>query len=462
MEIEKILELEGLQQGQLARIHQINENYAWYDGEQEWETNAELDYTPTKRITNITKKLIDKKARFMFGKLPFFNLKDQDGKDSETTEQKEALLEQIFTANKWHSKLLKAKKDCSIGGKVAIKLWAQKDQGLKIIFAPAQEFITRYNIDDVDELEKVIFFYTINDDEKKENQRIKRQIWELIDGKCIVDERTFNGNGEVISVEFDNYYNGLDFIPVVIIKNGGLTGETEGVSDIDILRSNQEAYNKLTSDDNDALKFQMFGQLVATDASEESLQSIMIAPGALVDLQTDMGHANQGRQAKIQRTESGFSYSDKYIDTINRIKADMYGLMDVPDTSLDQLRGLMGSGKSMRAIYWDLMAVCDEEWTEWGPALEQMVDYIFRIVQAYNLYDAKNIAAAETHLIIERYYPILEDELAQRQADLNDVIAGTKSKKTYITKWGEVPDVDEELNKIREEKQSEDDYPGEF
>ena len=145
MEVEKILELEGLQQGQLARIHQINENYAWYDGEQEWETNTGLDYTPTKRITNITKKLIDKKARFMFGKLPFFNLKDQDGKDSETTEQKEALLEQILTANKWHSKLLKAKKDCSIGGKVAIKLWAQKDKGLKIIFAPAQEFITRYN-----------------------------------------------------------------------------------------------------------------------------------------------------------------------------------------------------------------------------------------------------------------------------------------------------------------------------
>ncbi len=42
---------------------------------------------------------------------------------------------------------------------------------------------------------------------------------------------------------------GLDFIPVVIITNGGLTEETEGISDVKELWDNQDAYNKLTSDD---------------------------------------------------------------------------------------------------------------------------------------------------------------------------------------------------------------------
>ncbi len=44
---------------------------------------------------------------------------------------------------------------------------------------------------------------------------------------------------------------------MVIITNGGLTGETEGVSDVAQLWDNQDAYNKLTSDDIDALKFQI-------------------------------------------------------------------------------------------------------------------------------------------------------------------------------------------------------------
>ena len=42
------------------------------------------------------------------------------------------------------------------------------------------------------------------------------------------------------------------------------------------------------------------------------------------------------------------------------------------------------------------MAACDEDWTEWGPALEQMIDYIFRMVDTYNLYGARKTAKYET------------------------------------------------------------------
>lgn len=455
MDFFKIAQLEGLQLGELSRINKINNFYKLYEGKQGWQTKGDLDYEPTKKITNYIKKLIDKRARFMFGREPFFNL---SGDNEDRVQEKEDLLKQILEDNKWHSKLLKARKDCSIGGKVAVKLWADKDVGVKIIFVPAQEFIATYNIDDVDKLEKVTFFYALNNEKERSKQRVKKQVWELIDNKCIVNEGIYDGDGKTIEILFEDYYNGLDFIPVVIIQNGGLTGDTKGYSDVEMLWNDQDSYNKLKSDDIDALKFQMFGQTTLTDADQQSIDSLTIAPGAVIDLQTDLAQSNQGRQAKAERLESNFTYGDKYKDSISRIKSDMYDLMDIPDTSLEQLKGMMASGKSMRAVYWDLMATCDEDWTEWGPALTEMVEYIFKLIDVYNLYNARSLAKVESTLQIEKYYPIPEDEIEQRQMDLNEVVANVKSKKAYIDKWSDVEDVERELEQIKEEMQAVDNY----
>jgi SPP1 family phage portal protein len=452
-------ELQGVYGDYLQKVSQIIKWYEIYDGEQEWDTATGLDYEPTKKVTNIIKKLIDTRARFMFGRMPYFDIRpvQADAKGSTTyqdqAQEKEDLLEQIFKANKFHSKLLKARKDCSIGGKVAIKLWAHKDQGLKIIFSPAMEFFPQFDLDDVDMLEKVPFVYALNNETVPEKQKVKKQVWEMQGNRCILNESTHDGKGNLISIEYQDYYTGLDFIPVIIIQNGGLTGETEGVSDVELLWQNQDAYNKLTSDDMDALKFQMFGQDVVTDAAEASLENLKIAPGALVDLQTDMAQASEGRQAKMDRLESGFSYKDKFEDTVNRIKNDMYDTMEVPNVSLEQLKGLMQSGKSMKALYWALMAACDEDWTEWGPCLEQMVEYIFRMVDTYNLYGARAVAKYETTLGIERYYPIQENEDDQKRTDMEEVTTQVRSRKSYIKKWLEVEDIDAELEQIQLEQQ---------
>lgn len=450
-----ILNLESLQQGQLKRINKINTWYEIYEGKQEWETKGDIDYEPTKKVTNYIKKIIDKKARFMFGKEPYFNVQ---GEDENKSIQKEELLNDILIKNKWHSKLLKARKDCSIGGKVAIKIQGGTEEGVNITFSPAQEFIVISNDDDIDDIQEVIFFYSLNDSTTKSEQRIKKQEWKLENGKCIISEAIFDGNGEVIEMIHDEYSNGLDFLPIVIIQNGGLTGDTQGYSDVESLWSNQDAYNKLTSDDQDALKFQMFGQTVLTDSTEDSIENITIAPGALIDLQTDLANANEGRQAKAERLESNFTYGNKYIDTVNRVKADMYDLMDVPDTSLEKLRGMMASGQSMKAVYWDLIATCDEDWTEWGPALEEMAEHIFKIVETYNIYGAKTISMYESSIEIERAYPLAEDELEQRRMDLQEVISQTRSKKSYIKKWSEVNDIEDELNQIISEKSLEDGF----
>lgn len=452
-------EIQGLYGNQLEMVNRILEWYKLYDGKQEWMTNADLDYEPTKKVTNIIKKLIDTRARFMFGREPFFDVRpvkmDEKGSttNADLAQQKEDLLYKILKENKFHSKLLKARKDCSIGGKIAIKLWAHKEKGLKIIFSPSMEFFPQYNIDDVDQLEKVVFLYALNNEDVPDKQRIKKQVWEMQNDKCILNESTHDGKGEIISIEYQNYDTKLGFIPVIIITNGGLTGETEGLSDVKQLWGNQDNYNKLTSDDIDALKFQMFGQDVITDAKEESLKNIKIAPGAMIDLQTDIAQANEGRQAKIERLEAGFSYKDKFEDTVDRLKNDMYDTLEVPNVNLEQLKGIITSGKSMKALYWGLMAVCDEDWTEWGPALEQMVEYIFKMVDTYNSYGARSIAKYETTVNIERYYPIQEDEDTQKQVDMEEVVAEVRSRKSYMNKWGEYEDIESELEQIQLEKQ---------
>ena len=450
--------INGLYGDHLKQIQRINKNYELYEGKQEWSTNADLDYEPTKKVTNYIKKLIDTKARFMFGKEPFLDVRAIEPDDRGSTvyqdqaQEKEDLLHVILRNNKFHSKLLKGMKDCLIGGKVAIKLWANKDKGLKLIFSPAQEFFPVYNIDDVDELERVMFLYGIKTEGPSKEQRFKKQVWELINGKCILNEGIFDGSGKLIEAIEIDYDTKLDFIPVVIVQNGGLTGETEGNSDVETLWSNQNAYNRLTSDDMDALRFNMFPQRVATDANEQTLDNMRIAPGALIDLQTDEVQSNYGLQAKLEVVESNFAYEGKYTDTINRTKNDMFDLLDIPNVSLDQLKGLMASGKSMKALYWGLVNVCEEHATEWEPALKQMVYFIFNMVDTYNLYDSRKIGRYETDLSIIRTYPIAEDVLDEKRMDLEEVLNETRSKRSYIDKWGVSEDVDSELEQIQLEK----------
>lgn len=433
--------LNGLYGEHLSHITRVNKNYEIYKGQQLWDTNESIDYIPTKKITNYIKKLIDTRARFMFGKEPFFDVIaiQKDGNGSTThmdkAQEKEDLLKKILQDNKFHNKLLKAYKDCRIGGRVAIKLWGHREQGLKIIFSPAQEFFPIYNVDDVDELESIVFFYVINYADMKSEQRVKKQKWSMESGRCILNEGIYDGDGNLLeAIEFDTD-TGLDFIPIIVIKNGGLTGETDGISDVEQLWGNQDAYNRLTSDDIDALKFQMFGQDVITDASEQSIENIQVAPGALIDLQTDAVQRSQGNQASIERLESGFSYGDKYQDTVNRIKNDMFDIVDVPNVSLDQLKGLMTSGKSMKTLYWGLINAAEEDATEWESALYLMVDHIFNMVETYNLYNARKIVQYETTMEIIRAYPLEEDIQAEKKVDMEEVLADIRSRSSYINKW---------------------------
>lgn len=437
-------ELNGIfAQNVLADLSEILRLYSYYDGSgQMWYSNDNLDYTPTKMVTNFIKKIIKKEARFMFSRTP--EIRIESTKSSDSAKEIQKYVTDLLVKNEFAKKLTMAGRDCFIGKRVALKLWCgAKD--IEIMFRPSFEFVYDTEFDESDSLKKIVFFYGLNDEKEKKDQRFWKQKFELFDGRCYITEAIYDGNANIVETLHNFSDTGLDFIPAYIIVNDALTGDLNGESDVAELISNQTRYNQLKSDDADALKFNMFPVTVAKNASGDCLDHMKIAPNAIVDLQTDQ--ASDG-DADIQKLESSFSYSTAFENSINRVKSDMYDLCDVPYVTTEQLTGVITSGKAMKALYWDLICKCEERWCAWDSAIKWLVNAILKINKVYGYVKLPDI---DFNVKIEHLYPIMEDEEGERDLDLKEVCANVRSRRNYIEKWNISTDGDEEIKIISEE-----------
>ena len=420
--------------------------YDFYDGKgQDWNTPAGLDYKPTKKRVNLVKKLIKREAGFMFGRTPELTL-TSEAAASGALDEAQTTLDSALRRSGFKNKLIQAGRDCFIGKRIAIKVGGGKDKDIRVSFRPSTEFVYSTVDDDCDSLSKIIFFYQVNNEAEREKQRIWRQKYWMQDGKCFLNEGVYDGYGRLTEGGQDAD-TGLDFIPCYVVINDGLTGDMMGESDVEELIDLQNAYNRLNSDDADALKFNMFPQTVATDVKAESLEAMRISPGALVDLQTDPATMGSG-QAKLDKLESSFSYSERFEAAINRTKNDMFDLLSVPNVSLEQLKGLMQSGKSMKALYWELITRCEDKWASWEPALEWLGMTVLKMATAY-----QGLSFPEdTSVHVEHLYPILEDDFDEMANDQQEVIHQLRSRMSYMKKWGVAPDPNAELRQIKVEE----------
>ncbi len=444
-----LAELDGLYgSAVLEDIGKTIRLYDFYDGRgQDWKVASGLDYKPAKKKVNLVKKLIKREAGFMFGRTPEINLKS-DALNASITASAQQWLDGVLENSGFKNKLIQAARDCFIGRRVAVKISGGFGRELRVTFRPSFEFVYSTVDDDCDTLSKIIFFYQTNNEAERQNQRIWKQKYFMREGRCILNEGIYDGFGQIIEGG-DDIDTGLDFIPCRVIVNEGLTGDLMGESDVEELIDLQNAYNHLISDDADALKFNMFPQTVATDAKTESLENMVISPGALVDLQTDpavMGDS-QSRQAKLQKLESSFAYSDRFEAAVNRTKNDMFDLLSIPNVSLDQLKGLMQSGKSMRALYWELIARCEEKWASWEPALKWLARSLLKMTAVYH----DTVIPDNYSVEIEHLYPIIEDDFTEMSNDRQEVAAGLRSRKSYIEKWGVAADAEAEITRMKTE-----------
>lgn len=457
-----ITELGGLYGNEVIKeMNEIIKLYDIYEGPgQNWIVD-EKDYIPTKKKTNYIKKLIKEEARFLFGKTPIFTVQVEDDKQQEQVEEINEYINKLLKENLFEDKLVKGARDCFIGKRVAIKLHADTiTKTIRVMFVPSLEFVYEPFEDRVDELKKIIFFHQMNQEQDKSKQIIWKQKYEMVDGKCILNEGFYNGNGDLLETLAVNVDLKLSGIPAYVILNDGLSGDLQGESDVSEILENGIAYNKLASEDLDALKKGMNRIIYGTDVDPEASKHFKLKPGAYWDVSTDI--ASDGKQAQIGTIDTDFNYDTRMENTLNRIKADMHEVLNIPMINNSDLQGMMTSGKSMKALYWQLITRCEEKMMSWRPALEWMIKAILEMNEVYAINTLPKLESFD--VVIENQYPLQENEDEEMVLDLQKVNAQTMSRKTFIKKWANVADdiAEEELKQIQLEKQMLEDSYAQF
>ena len=455
-------ELGGLYGNEVIKeMNEIIKLYDIYEGPgQDWIVD-EKDYTPTKKKTNYIKKLIKEEARFLFGKTPIFTVQVEDDKYQEQVEEINKYINKLLKDNLFEDKLVKGARDCFIGKRIAIKLHADTiTKTIRVMFVPSLEFVYEPFEDRVDELKKIIFFHQMNQEQDKSKQIIWKQKYEMVDGKCILNEGFYNGNGDLLETLAVNVDLKLSGIPAYVILNDGLSGDLQGESDVEEILENGIAYNKLTSEDLDALKKGMNRIIYGTDVDPAASKHFKLKPGAYWDVSTDI--ASDGKQAQIGTIDTDFNYDTRMENTLNRIKADMHEVLNIPMINNSDLQGMMTSGKSMKALYWQLITRCEEKMMSWRPALEWMIRAILEMNEVYAITTLPKLESFD--VVIENQYPLQENEDEEMVLDLQKVNAQTMSRKTFIKKWDNVTDdiAEEELKQIQLEKQMLEDSYSQF
>lgn len=456
------VELEGLYGSTVLK--EFSEIFKYYDI---YEKGAKFDVTVLDGFEGSSLRLkqsailIDKEARFMFSAPVDITINaDKNDKAVQGEQDKyQKLIDKIRDATAFDGKIIKAAKDCFIGKRVAYVIDFDAIKGDVIVsFIPSFGFVYTTDDNNADMLTKLIIFYALNDFERKEDQRIYKKKYEMVNGKCIITQGIYNGLGEVVE-ENEEIKTEFTYIPGGVILNGGLTGDMFGESDIAKVYELESYYNKLNASDIDAERKNMNPITYTIDADPNSTKQLSRASGAYWDLSSDLNH--EGKQAQVGTIEPKMGYSEALDSTLARMKTSAYEALEVPETSSDALKGVVSSGKTLKAIYWGLMVRCDEKFIAWRSAIRHIAQTIIDGCMLYSEcakhYINETINAIECDFVVENNYPIQDDINEEKEMDLQEVHNKVRSKKSYMKKYMGLSDeeVQEELQQMALEHQIE-------
>lgn len=458
-------ELTGLYGANVLRdMYEVIQLYNVYESGADYLRDSNLDYTPADLRYKTTRALIDKEARFLFSKSPEFwvdvNLNDKESRDANKKAATiyQTLVDNVLDANKFRSAILKAAKDCFISKRVALLFNINEETGIQISFLPSLEFVYDVDPNNAHILTKIVVFYGLNDEKSKADQRIYKKKYWMDNGFCWYSEEIYDGMGTLVETVQSETKTRFDFIPAWVIVNDGLTGDLIGTSEIEQLMDYEAWYSRLAAADMDAERKGMNPIRYTVDASPESTKGLSISAGAFWDLSTDQNSA-QERTAQVGVLDSPMSYTTALSTTLDRIKNTMYEQCAVPNVSPEALKGVVSSGKTLKAIYWDLIVRCEEKMLEWRPALQFLGKCIIEGCRLYpaaaSLYIEESLPTIGYDIRVDNQYPLPEDEQEEKQVDLAEVNAQTMSKKAYMKKWRNLTDdeAEEELRQIAIERQ---------
>lgn len=468
-------ELEGLYgTNVLQDMRNIISLYDVYENGAEFPKDINKDFTPADLRFKLAKSIINKMARFMFSKTLDFYVdtptdvpKEQKEANQEAASVYQTLIDRVLQHNKFSQVILKACKDCLVGKRVALLLNINEECGMQITFHPSLEFVYDIDEDDPHQVGKIVVFYNMNDAKAKKDQRIYKKKWWKENGFAHYSESIYDGQGQLVETIADNMVTKFTHVPAWVIVNEGLTGDLMGESEINDLESLEKWYSRLCCADMDAERQGMNEIRYTIDADPNSVKGLSIAPGAFWDLASDPNQP-MDKAAQVGVLQSSMGYTNALGSTLNRLKNGLYEQAAVPNVSPEALQGVVTSGKTLKAIYWDLIVRCDEKMLSWSDALIGLCKSIIEGAKLYpnalSRYNVDTLPDVEYDIRVENQYSLPEDEAEEKTIDLAEVSAQTMSRKRYMKKWHGLTDneADEELKQIALERELlEDSYAAE-
>lgn len=458
-------EVEGSAKDTLEELTEICKYYKIYkNGASFTPEGSNGDYVSADLKYRMSASLIKKEARFLFAATPDIVFEPKGDTDKITEESKNALtvmndvLKSVLDENKFEDILIKAAKDCFIGKRVACLVNFNEEDGVTITFVPSTQFIYDTKMGNTNIIKKFVCFLIVKESITLSEKRIFEKKFVLEDnGKVYLEETLYDGAGRLLEEITPYQETLLNRIPVSIIVNDGLTGETFGESEIKILQPYEGWYSKLSNADIDAERKSMNPIRYTVDMDSNSTKNLSGSAGSKWDLGSDQNLAEAHPMVGI--LESSMNYSGSLDSTLKRIKTTAYEEIDMPNITLESMQGAITSGKSLKAIYWPLITRCREKMKSWGPQLSQMADIIIQGALVYpacvEKYTSVPVSPVAYEIKVEQNFPLLEDEIEEKTMDLSEVESQVMSKKTYMKKWRDMTDreVEEELAQIALERQ---------
>lgn len=457
-------ELKSSTKDALTELTQIQKFYTVYKKGAAFQvegTNG--DYVPATLKYKMAASLVNKQARFLFAEKPDVTVESKGDVGLVSKEAKRALtvmqdvVTTILDENKFEEALIKAAKDCFIGKRVAGMVNFNEEDGVTLTFLPSTQFVYETKIGNPNIITKFVAFVIVQESTDLSEREIFRKKYILEDGVVYLEEIMYDGAGREKEVVTEKQEILLPMIPVSIFINDGLTGEKQGESEIEQLADFESYYSKLANADTDAERKSMNPTRYAIDMDNRSTKDLRSGAGAFWDLMSDQ---NLEKPApSVGMLESTMSYSDALKTSLDRIKTTSYETVDVPNITLESMQGVITSGKSLKAIYWPLIVRCKEKMKTWGPQLSSVIKIIIEGSMIYpncvTKYTNESVVPVDYMIKIEANYPLLEDELEEKNIDLAEVDSKTMSRKAYMKKWRGLTDdeVQEELEQIALERQ---------
>lgn len=414
---------------------------------QNWENRDNLDYEIEQDIRNKVKPLLKKQARFMFSKKPDIILSTTDYSQKQELELLRAWLDNLFNKTKFWKKSKEAFLNASIKKRTMLRLIAKEGY---INFK--YEDVLNFNYDLSDELLiEAKFFEEDKRNAISSNDDEKIYYIHIFSYKKISDDltrpfyikQTYKSstliNEEEVMLE-------VNTIPCWLITNGGELGEEYGETDLHDLKPMQKKYNSIVSDVDEAIRFELFGIESIIDGDETSVNKLNVCPGAIHAITTDVQAMSTGKQASIQRQEFSLGGISNVETHLKRLESDMYNVLDMPQ--LSDLTNIP-SAKAMKYLYNDLIARCEEKWSDWSNIFEDLIRYIISIGDYYKL-PGFNKAWKDLDFSIEfnHNYPIPSDEEDKKTVAIQEVLANVRTRKSYIQEFSREEDYKKEFNEI--------------